>query len=307
MECTSLLEAFRTEGGETIFSDFGRRDVVCTIWLRCGQCMGCRLTAAAKWSVRCVHEAKLYGVRNSFVTLTVDDAHLQEIFPRASLTYEPYQLFMKRLRYKQADRVRFRMSAEYGEQDGQRPHYHALLFNLWPEDAKPWRKSGDGQLYRSAALEELWPFGQVEFGRVVPQTAAYVNGYVTKKLSGEAARRQYARIDARTGEVYELRAPFSRSSTVPAIGIEWFTRHLADFVNADGVVLAGGTKVGMPKAYDNWLDKHMPEQLEELKFSRELAGRERFLKDPNEQSDERLAVKDECYRARVASKQRGAL
>ena len=89
--------------------------------------------------------------------------------------------------------------------------------------------------------------------------------------------------------------------------MEWFKRYLNDYVNSDSVVLRGGTKVGMPKAYDNWLEKSDPELLEELKFSRELLGRERFLANPGEQSEERLAVKDEVTRARLKSKGRGAL
>lgn len=301
------MKAFQVEDGAVIFNDFGRADVVRDLTLRCGQCMACRLTNAAKWSVRCMHESKLYGLRNSFVTLTVDDDHLEEVFPNGSLVYRPFQLFQKRLRKKlSGDVVRFRMSAEYGETTG-RPHFHALEFNLWPDDAKRWRKSGDGDLYRSAELEKLWPFGGVEFGRVTPETAAYVNGYVTKKLSGDAAKEAYTRVDLDTGEIFELMAPFSRSSTVPAIGVEWFKRFVSDYVNSDGVVLRGGAKVGMPKAYDNWLEKHMPEQLEEMKFARELLGRERFAAAPEEQSPERLAVKDECNRARIKSKRAGVL
>ena len=312
MECTSPLHGFQTQDGSVIFSDFGRKDVIRSLVLRCGQCMQCRCTNALKWSVRCMHESKLYGVRNSFVTLTVDDNWLSEVFPRESLRYEPFQLFMRRLRFKQSDVVRFRMSAEYGENDplGRefgRPHYHFLGFNLWPDDAKRWKKSGDGDLYRSEELEKLWPFGTAHFGRVTPETAAYVNGYVTKKLSGDVARERYRRVDPDTGEVFELLPPFARQSTRPAIGVEWFKRYLNDYVNSDSVVLRGGTKVGMPKAYDNWLEKSDPELLEELKFSRELLGRERFLANPGEQSEERLAVKDEVTRARLKSKGRGAL
>lgn len=314
MECTSPLHGFQTVDGSVIFSDFGRTDVSRSLTLRCGQCMQCRCTAALKWSVRCMHEAKLYGVRNMFVTLTVSDEWLPQVFPRESLVYRPFQLFQKRLRKKLSDEtVRFRMSAEYGENDplGRvlgRPHFHALEFNVWPDDAKRWSKAGDGSdLFRSAELEKLWPYGTALFGRVTPESAAYVNSYVQKKIGGDMALEHYRRIEPETGEVYELLPEFARSSTRPPIGIGWFERYLSDYVNSDAVVLRGGAKVGMPKAYDNWLERSDPELLEEMKFRRELLGRERFLANPNEQSEERLAVKDEVTRARLKSKGHGVL
>lgn len=304
MQCTNPLLAHQCEDGSIVFSDFGNAHVVRDLWLPCGQCMACRVTNAQKWSVRCVHEAKLYGngLQNAFVTLTVDDEHAEEIFPRGSLVYRPFQLFQKRLRKKLGeDRARFRMCAEYGELS-ERPHFHVLEFNVWPEDAKKWRKSGDGYLYRSAELEKLWPFGQVEFGRVTPESAAYVNGYVMKKLNGEAGEAAYSRIDPQSGEIFRLQAPFSRSSTRPAIGIPFFEKYVGDYVNSDGVVLRGGVSVGPVKAYDNWLEKHLPDELEALKLQRELSAEQAKLLAPEESSLGRLAVKDEVLRARLRDK-----
>ena len=308
MDCTSPLKAFQTEDGSVIFSDFGRPDVIRDLKLRCGQCMACRVTLAQKWSVRCVHEAKLYGhgLKNSFLTLTVDDEWMPEVFPTGGLDYRPFQLFEKRLRFKQSDVVRFRMCGEYGDLSN-RPHFHALEFNCWPDDAKKWRKSGDGYLYRSAELEKLWPYGNVEFGRVTPESAAYVNGYVMKKLTGDAGDAAYRRIDAETGEIINLQAPFSRSSTRPAIGIPFFEKYVQDYINSDGVILRGGANVGMPKAYDNWLEKHMPEQLEELKLQRELSAEQARLLRPEESTATRRAVRDEVLRARLRDKRIGKL
>ena len=99
----------------------------------CGRCVGCRLERSRQWAIRCVHEASLYD-NNCFITLTYDSDHVPS---DGSLRVEDFQNFMKRLRKSVAPRrVRFFHCGEYGER-GDRPHYHAILFNLDFDDREP--------------------------------------------------------------------------------------------------------------------------------------------------------------------------
>lgn len=153
----------------------------------CGRCVGCRLERSRQWALRCIHEARMHK-QNCFITLTYNDENLPA---DKSLHYEDFQKFMKRLRRKFGEGVRFYMCGEYGENLG-RPHFHACLFGVDFADKKLWRKSPSGAfLYRSATLEQLWPFGYSSIGDVTFETAAYVARYIMKKITGEAAELHY--------------------------------------------------------------------------------------------------------------------
>jgi len=68
--CFKPLTAFRQANGSVVFAERG--DVVATLALPCGRCIGCRLERARQWSVRVMHEASLYE-ENCFVTLTYSE------------------------------------------------------------------------------------------------------------------------------------------------------------------------------------------------------------------------------------------
>ena len=82
----------------------------------CGQCVGCRLERSRVWAVRCVHEASLHE-RNCFITLTYNDENLPS---DRSLKMKHYQDFMKRLRKRYGEGIRFFHCGEYGSLN-QRP------------------------------------------------------------------------------------------------------------------------------------------------------------------------------------------
>jgi len=79
----------------------GRHDGVQV--LPCGRCVGCRLERSRQWATRIMHEAQMHP-RNSFVTLSYDDAHLPD---GATLVLKHQQDFLKRLRRRLPDPVRF--------------------------------------------------------------------------------------------------------------------------------------------------------------------------------------------------------
>lgn len=178
------------------------------IMLPCGKCIGCCLDKSVDIAVRCVHESLCWS-KNCFITLTVDDVHMDEVFPHGSLSKRPFQLFMKRLRkiYNGVDEclvdgklfnsIRVLYCGEYGDQL-LRPHYHALLFNFDFPDKYLFTYKHGNPYYRSPTLERLWPYGFSTIGDITFNSAAYVGRYVTKKLfvndcSSQELRERYAR------------------------------------------------------------------------------------------------------------------
>ena len=190
MSCFHPITAYRLAGQKTkdgqrnaITFDPSKAIPFSEFKVPCGQCIGCRLAKSREWAARCVVEAKSHKT-NMFLTLTYDDAHFPE---DGSLHYEHFQLFMKRMRKYFMSRfgqtLRFFMCGEYGDKLG-RPHFHAIIFGVTFVDKKLWSIRRGNNLYRSATLEKLWPFGFSSIGAVNFETAAYVARYVTKKITG---------------------------------------------------------------------------------------------------------------------------
>nr|QJB19149.1 MAG: replication initiator protein [Microvirus sp.] len=248
----------------------------------CGQCIGCRLERAREWAIRCTHEASLYDL-NCFITLTYRD---EDKPVNGSLVPSHFVDFMKRLRRYVAPLscvsawmsdfgrvvirrswrpwgVRFFHCGEYGEQLA-RPHHHACLFNFDFHDKYFFRVSNGFSLFRSPTLERLWPFGYSTIGAVTFETASYVAGYVSKKITGPAADAHYGG-----------RAPeYVTMSRRPGIGARWFELYHSDVFPSDEVVLRGGIKCRPPKYYDSIFDLTSPDSLRILKGKRMQKAKE---------------------------------
>lgn len=288
MPCYHPLQAYQCASGEVVFYEKARFNIVKSLSLPCGQCIGCRLERSRQWAMRCMHEASLYE-RNCFVTLTYDDANLPN---RGMLDYPAFQKFMKRLRKRSdADGVRFYMCGEYGP-DNWRPHYHACLFNFDFEDKTYFSRSPAGEkIYRSDALEKLWPFGFSSVGGLTFESAAYVARYCVAKVTGHNASAHYRRQDA--DGVYQLPPEFNHMSLKPGIGARWLEKWRTDVYPHDYVVVRG-VEVKPPKYYDKLFSAQFPEDFEDIQFKRELDGRSRF----EDNTDARLAVREIVHRAR---------
>lgn len=223
--------------------------------LPCGQCIGCRLERARQWSVRCVHEASLYE-KNCFITLTYDN---QNIPPNGSLQVGHFQKFIKSLRKKSKEKIRYFHCGEYGERLG-RPHYHAIIFNYDFEDKKPWSYNADtkSQLYTSELLQKLWNKGHSSVGTVTRESAGYVARYQLKKVNGKNWKEHYG----------NKRPEYCTMSRRPGIGKEWLNRFEGDVYPNDRVWLDGSISKP-PRFYDEQLKKVNPELLERLKKERQ--------------------------------------
>lgn len=256
MPCYRPIEAWRSKD----LNDSGKRGLVFnrkdaldptfSIEVPCGKCIGCRLERSRQWAIRCIHEASLHE-DNCFITLTYNDENLPE---DGSVNVEHFQKFMKRLRkHFQDKKIRFFHCGEYGDQN-ERPHYHAILFNVDFDDKKLYKNDNNTRTYTSETLERLWPFGFCIIGGVTFESAAYVARYITKKITGPDA-----------DDHYQGRKPeYITMSRRPGIASGWFEKWKNDVYPHDYVVV-NGKKIGVPKFYDNKLEE---EVLAELKKKR---------------------------------------
>lgn len=250
----------------------------------CGQCIGCRLERSRQWAIRCVHEAQMYE-NNCFITLTYAPQYLPK---NGTLVKQHYQKFMKRLRKKFGDGIRYFACGEYGEK-GDRPHYHAILFNFDFHDRILYKVQNGYKYYTSESLQKLWKYGFVVVGDMTFESAAYVARYVTKKVNGAKALEHYTKIDLQTGEVLSERIPeFILPSRKPGIGKPWLEKFSTD-VYPDDFVVIREKKMKPPKYYDAQFDIANPEQFGKIKARR----KHKALKLGENNTPERRCVREQ--------------
>lgn len=173
--------------------------------LPCNRCIKCSAKRRRNWSFRLGIEMK-YCHTAYFITLTYEDNKLPRIHGIPTLHKPDYQKFIKRLRNEQLKKfkqyahqgqttdqlkIRYYGVGEYGS-NTRRPHYHILLFNLYPS------------LIDSIA--KIWDQGSVHIGKVNPKSINYTLKYMDKQ--------KHAKTDYRS-------KPFCTMSTKPAIGFQY--------------------------------------------------------------------------------------
>lgn len=227
----------------------------------CGQCIGCRLNYAKFWAVRCMHE--LYTSKNGyFFTLTFDDDHLA---PDLSLHKEDFTLFMKRLRKRFGNGIRFFHCGEYGELSA-RPHHHAIIYNVPLSDLRLLRCVGGSPYYTSQTIADLWPFGYHVIGDVTFDSCAYVARYCTKKITGNRAAEHYA------GRLPE----YVTMSRRPGIGRDFYEKYHKDMYAIDKVILGGGKTCNIPRYYDKIHEQCHTSEMEQIRDERLKNFEKRF-------------------------------
>lgn len=243
----------------------------------CGQCIGCRLERSRQWAIRISHEASLYD-HNCFITLTYMDKYCP-----SSLDVRHFQLFMKRLRKKFGNGIRFFHCGEYGDLN-QRPHYHACLLNFDFPDKNLYYVNNGYNYYLSESLSELWPYGIHLISDLTFDSAGYVARYVLKKLTGDAAAAYGDR-----------RPPYVTMSRRPGIGRAWIDKYLEQTYNHDFLVI-NGHKCLPPKFYDRVLQESHPDWFDFIKEQRSS----RFG-DSLDSTIDRLNVREESVERKIST------
>lgn len=267
MSCYSPLKARRGKAGLLFYGDeleagLARQKGVDVLALPCGKCLGCKVERAQLWTLRIMHEASLYD-ENGFLTLTYADQNLP-YGTVPTLSKRDVQLFNKRARKGRP--FRFFAVGEYGEQTA-RPHYHLITFGWLPK----FTSQVTARTWQSSEVDEAWGLGNATVGQVSAASAAYVAGYVQKKLHCKD---------------YVGRAPtFSLMSQ--GIGKRWYEQYSSDLDK--GYIVSEGRKVRIPRYYKEKKGDVDPEwyllqKLKAREFRAEL--------DIEENLPERMAVKE---------------
>lgn len=219
---------------------------------------------------------------NSFLTLTYRP---EEVPSDGSVSVRALQLFFKRLRKLTGVRVRYFACAEYGERFS-RPHYHILLFGHdFSSDRYLWRRSKQYLVYRSATLEQAWPYGFAEIGELTEQSCRYVASYALKRVNGKAAATHYTRPDPVTGELQPITPEFLVMSSRPGIGRRWYDAYGQEVWHDDSVVL-DGKQLPVPRYYTKQLCEAQKEKISARRKRKAWAN-------AADTTPERLAVREE--------------
>lgn len=262
MKCISPLKASQNINGDIVYSSKKALPGLVGIEFECRRCLPCRLNIAREKSIRALHEAKEHE-GNIFLTLTYDEDSLAS----EKLIYKDFQDFIRKLRdklyyehrayelknnikpltkRKDLPKISYMVTGEYGELN-KRPHWHAILFNYWPNDADSLgtTKRGD-QIWTSKTIEELWGKGRHDFGSVTLDSAGYVARYASKKLvHGKDEEHDYH--------------PIHKVSSARAIGRSWIEKYHQHTFENGYVVLPNGQMAGIPRYYVDWCKKYKPE------------------------------------------------
>lgn len=307
MPCYKPLEGYKdvVTGGLTFDR---KRSAGEKMKVACGQCLGCRLDRSRIWAMRIVHEASLYD-ENCFITLTYREecnATEQErneglFLPRdRSLNKKHFQDFIKRLRKRYPQTIRYYHCGEYGD-ELERPHYHACLFNLQFDDLEQIGVSNGIPIYTSKTLEDIWRYGFVTVGELNFETAAYTARYCLKKVTGKRAQEHYLRCDE-YGVAYWLEPEYTTMSRRPGIGKDWYEKYASDVHPSNEVPVPGrGVFKKVPRYYEKLLERTDPELHAEITEKR----RDWIRENPEEFTPERLESKYQVKKAQVSLLKRG--
>lgn len=151
--------------------------------------MPCRVNRKRIWTHRLILEASCHG-DNTFVTLTYSDENLPVEKGMATLKPKHLQDFLKRLRAEIAPiKIRFYAVGEYGDNTW-RPHYHLALFGFPPCTIGRTRRAGTRSDWSKCCAQcrlvgSKWGLGDVDLGEINQESAGYLAGYVTKKMTAK--------------------------------------------------------------------------------------------------------------------------
>lgn len=278
----------------------GLTDEKSVVPIPCGYCVGCRLEHARQWAVRCIQESKMYK-QNCFITLTYSDEHYIERCPNGSLNKDDFQLFMKRLRHEcereiqkidgkkviRSAGIRYYHCGEYGGIKG-RAHHHAAIFNHRFSDEEYYTTRSGNKFYKSEQLESLWRYGLCDIGELTPESAAYISGYIGKKIM----KNQWF-VYGKDKKI----APFQTMSRRPGIGKSYVEKYGSTMLQRDSVIIEG-LEQKLPRYYTNLFEKINPEKVKLNKIER----MKKINKEDN--TAKRLKVREEIKVIQLKRKKR---
>jgi hypothetical protein len=192
----------------------------------CGRCVPCLRKKQIDWFFRLNKELNASSSA-CFLTLTYDDKNVPIADGGYSLVRKDFQDFMKRLR-KHANKTKIKYYAvgEYGDKT-ERPHYHAIVFNL----PRPFEKF----------IRKAWKLGHIHIGTVTEASIFYTTKYALKGLR----RKKPFEYDE-----YGRQPEFQLMSN--GLGASYVKESIVEYLRINGTKLLiqpGGSKKKLPRYY----------------------------------------------------------
>jgi hypothetical protein len=188
----------------------------------CGKCINCKKRRISAWSFRLVEEDKISS-SSSFITLTYDSINVPLTEKGyMNLCKRDLQLFFKRLRKRNKNKIKYYACGEYGGKTD-RPHYHIILFNADIE-----------------TIQESWGKGQVHYGKVSEASVGYTLKYICKeskipKHKNDDRQKEFPLMSKGMGKNY--------------LSNQMINWHKADLSERMYCNLKDGKKITMPRYY----------------------------------------------------------
>lgn len=294
MACSKPRTAYLTTDGKVTFSTKAA-DISRPLYLPCRKCELCLKARKSDLTVRLVMEGWSYP-DSICATFTYTDADLP---PGGGVSKRDAQLLVKRIRdhvdrNDAGRRIRAHVVGEYSPKL-KRPHYHAIIFNWWPSDARALsHKSASGRSeFGSVVLSELWGKGRVTFQRFSGGAAGYVAKHQSSKMRRKGAP-ELAVVDGH-GNWSFLPPEFELRPLRPGLGAAFFDKYKAQLLAHDYIVV-DGQRLPLPDYINTLAERVDPHRLADLKAERALRAA-----DPKVVANstyERLAVREEVAQAK---------
>lgn len=205
----------------------------------CGKCPPCKKRRVNNWVFRLEQEDKIASCSH-FVTLTYNTTHVP-ITPKGFMTLRKrdFQLFMKRLRKLNTQKLRYYLAGEYGTKT-MRPHYHAIVYNI-----------DDIEHFNTA-----WQLGTVHVGNVSGASISYTCKYIDKPKripmhKNDDRLREFSLMSKGLGKNY--------------LTDEILKYHRKDPKERNYVTREDGVKLAMPRYYANKI--FTEQELETIRYS----------------------------------------
>ena len=204
----------------------------------CGRCVPCLRKKQIDWCFRLGKELQA-SESACFLTLTYADEYLTYADGGYSLVRKDFQLFMKRLRkHANKTKIKYYACGEYGEKTD-RPHYHAIVFNL----PKPFDKY----------IKKAWTYGHIHVGTVTEASIFYTTKYALKGLR----RKKPWEVDD-----WGREPQFQLMSN--GLGKSFGDKAVVEYLRTHGtklLTLPGGHKKKLPRYYEEKLFKDDEERM----------------------------------------------
>jgi len=232
----------------------------------CGKCINCLKRRASDWSFRLEQEVKVSSSA-CFLTLTYENP------PKTDLGYHTlkkrdFQTFLKRLRKlvpvkmennRNVNKLKYYACGEYGTRT-QRPHYHAVLFNL-----PHWLIANPQQ------ISDTWKNGHIHIVNNNLKTINYVVGYMQKQGMVKLNEQ-----DNRAPEFSLMSKGMGNAYLTDAMIQYYRSRKLFCIVKEEGQIISMPryykniiyTKEELQELYQTWIDEYNYNFLQDWELSK---------------------------------------